>query len=87
MQSEIDNSRLLMIWTTAISLTLFCATVISAIAGWAPHAWGHTGNGTTPDSWRGMNSTQLPAVPARPAFFTVPADQTQTNETPKTTKG
>jgi hypothetical protein len=87
MQTEIDDSRLLMLWTAVIAITLFCATVISAVEGWAPNALGHTGNGPAKSAWGRTNTIQPYAAQARPAFFTVPADRNEANETPKTTKG
>jgi len=87
--SEIDDSRRLMFWTAVIALTVFCATAVSAIGGWIPNALGHTGNNfpAARNTWWGSNTTQPLAVQVRPAFFTAPADYTQVNATPKTTKG
>jgi hypothetical protein len=89
MQTPINDSRLLMIWTAVVALTLFCATVIAALSGWIPNALGHTGNSGPPVSraWWGSNTTHPLAARVHPAFFTAPADHTQVNATLKTTKG
>jgi hypothetical protein len=88
-QTEIDDSRLLMMWTAVTALTLFCATTIAAIGGWMPDAFGHTGVSPSPATsamWR-TNAIQPSAARVRPAIFLVPAAQTEVNATPNTTKG
>jgi hypothetical protein len=89
LQMEIDDSRTLMIWIFVTAITLFCAAVISATAGWSPIVMGHTGASPTPAAnvWWGTDKTQSSAAQLHRALLTVPADHTEANETLKTTKG
>jgi hypothetical protein len=88
-QTEIDDSRLLMIWTAVTAITLFCAAVISGTAGWSPNVMGHTGASPTPAAnvWWGTNKTQTSALQLHRALLAVSADHTEANATLETTKG
>ena len=60
MKSQANESLRAMIWTAAITMTLFCATAIAAITGWVPNALGHTGDSPSPVKveWSRMDMTQ-----------------------------
>jgi hypothetical protein len=88
-QTEIDDSRLLMMWTAVTALTLFCATTVAAFGGRVPDAFGHTGISPSPAAnamWR-TNAIQPSAAQLDPAIFLVPAAHTEVNATPNITKG
>jgi hypothetical protein len=88
-QTEIDDSRLLMIWTAVTAITLFCAAVISTMEGWHPTAMVHTGASSAPAAtlWQGTNRTLISQPQMRRALFAMPADHTEANKPLKTTKG
>jgi hypothetical protein len=73
MKSQANESLHAMIWTTAISLILFCATAIAAITGWVPGALGYTGENPAPTriEWSRTDSAK-PAAAASKATVVEP---------------
>jgi hypothetical protein len=92
MKPHANESMPAMILTTAVTLTLFCATAIAAIAGWVPEAFGHTGTsvGTAPAKlvWLRVDMPKPDRFVTPHAGFVAPdAPANRSNAIPKITKG